>query len=460
MKILSINYINHPIFNNHKVTFDTDGVKVMNFIVGNNGSGKTKILDSIYESFVDNMHSQFGDKLFEIQFELLLSAEESTLLKISHDKILFSVVKNVNGMSKNMYDFNTRNQLPYNDLQFIKMIFSTVEVNFSGVNIQSVTGKNIDENDNPKEKSSSNLANEIPQLLIDISNLDDGEIARSLRNVDASVSIIPEEILKNHGTRLSRFTNAFDKIYGDSKKFKNIDNRHGSKHIIFTDIQDREITLNDLSTGEKQIIYRIGYILKNLGNINGAIILIDEPEISLHPEWQIKLKNFLEELFNGYDVQFIIATHSPFIFKNFDPRTDACIKIDRNIAESKSINLTFNNIDYIPSTNLINYLVYNLFDELLHIELYSLLQIREKRSKIHSPNKDKSIESWFLDITGGNLEIYKTFHNTDNNNQETKESLPTWIRNQIHHSDNKSRGEFTNDELKSSIDIMIELLSK
>ena len=99
--------------------------------------------------------------------------------------------------------------------------------------------------------------------------------------------------------------------------------------------------MNDLSTGEKQIIYRIGYILKNLGNINGAIVLIDEPEISLHPKWQIKLKDFLEELFNGYDVQFLIATHSPFIFKNFNPKSDACIKIDRNVSESKSINLNF-----------------------------------------------------------------------------------------------------------------------
>ncbi len=460
MKILSIKYNNHPVFKNHKITFESGGVKSMNFIVGNNGSGKTKILDSIYESFVDSMHSPFADQLYQIQFELLMSNEESTLLNISLNKIILVIEKNANGITKSIFDFQTRNQIKHNDFQFIKMIYSTVEVNFSNVHIQSVTGKNIDDNDNPKEKSSSNLANDIPQLLIDISNLDDGEIASSIRNANSSASITPEEILKNHGTRLSRFTDAFDKIYGESKKYQKIDNRHGSKHIIFTDNQGKEITLNDLSTGEKQIIYRIGYILKNLGNINGAIILIDEPEISLHPEWQIKLKSFLNELFNGYDVQFIIATHSPYIFKDFDPLTDACIKIDRNTDESKSINLTFNNVNYTPSTNLINYLVYNIYDELLHIELYSLLQIREKRSKIKSSKKEMNIETWFLDTNGGCLEIYKTFNNTDNNNQETEETLPTWIRNRIHHSDNNSRGKFTKDELKTSIDIMIKLLSK
>ncbi len=83
MKILSIKYNNHPVFKNHKITFESGGVKSMNFIVGNNGSGKTKILDSIYESFVDSMHSPFADQLYQIQFELLMSNEESTLLNIS-----------------------------------------------------------------------------------------------------------------------------------------------------------------------------------------------------------------------------------------------------------------------------------------------------------------------------------------------------------------------------------------
>jgi predicted ATP-binding protein involved in virulence len=459
MKILSIQYFNHPVFLNHKVTFDSNGVKAINFIIGNNGSGKTKVLDTIYESFVDNMHGQFGDKTYEIHFEILLSTEESALLNESNNKFTFVIDKSANGISKKIIDPQSGNQIRHNEFNFIKMIYSTVEVNFGGANIQSVTGKNIDDNKAPKERS-SNLSNEIPQLLIDISNLDDGEIASSVRNANASVSILPQDILKNHGTRLSRFTNAFDKIYGNSKKFEKIDNRNGSKNIIFKDNQGQEVTLNDLSTGEKQIIYRIGYILKNLGNINGAIILIDEPEISLHPEWQIKLKDFLEELFTGYDVQFIIATHSPYIFKSFKPESDVCIKIDRLSDESKSINLTFNNVNYIPSTNLINYLVYNIFDELLHIELYTLLQIREKRSKISLSNNGKSIEEWFLDSNGGNLKIHKTFQNSNNNNTETKETLPTWIRNQIHHSDNKSRGEYSKLELQASIDLMIELLSK
>jgi predicted ATPase len=45
---------------------------------------------------------------------------------------------------------------------------------------------------------------------------------------------------------------------------------------------------------------------------NGALICIDEPEISLHPQWQSNLVKQLQEIFSEYHgCHFIIATHSP-----------------------------------------------------------------------------------------------------------------------------------------------------
>ncbi|PRN05328.1 hypothetical protein A0O30_08565 [Pseudomonas sp. LLC-1] len=45
---------------------------------------------------------------------------------------------------------------------------------------------------------------------------------------------------------------------------------------------------------------------------NGALICIDEPEISLHPEWQSSLVKQLQEVFADYHgCHFVIATHSP-----------------------------------------------------------------------------------------------------------------------------------------------------
>lgn len=45
---------------------------------------------------------------------------------------------------------------------------------------------------------------------------------------------------------------------------------------------------------------------------NGSLICIDEPEISLHPQWQSSIVKQLQEVFSDYHgCHFIIATHSP-----------------------------------------------------------------------------------------------------------------------------------------------------
>lgn len=45
---------------------------------------------------------------------------------------------------------------------------------------------------------------------------------------------------------------------------------------------------------------------------NGSLICIDEPEISLHPQWQSSLVKQLQEVFSDYyGCHFVIATHSP-----------------------------------------------------------------------------------------------------------------------------------------------------
>ncbi len=47
---------------------------------------------------------------------------------------------------------------------------------------------------------------------------------------------------------------------------------------------------------------------------DGSLVLIDEPEISLHPEWQVKYIGLLLETFEAYKgCHFIIATHSPLV---------------------------------------------------------------------------------------------------------------------------------------------------
>lgn len=85
-----------------------------------------------------------------------------------------------------------------------------------------------------------------------------------------------------------------------------------------------------LSAGEKQMLSFICYN----AFYQDAIFLIDEPELSLHPDWQRSLFGLL--LSQQPSNQFIIATHSPFIYSKF-PEKEIAIVSDRGDAESPEV---------------------------------------------------------------------------------------------------------------------------
>jgi hypothetical protein len=89
------------------------------------------------------------------------------------------------------------------------------------------------------------------------------------------------------------------------------------------------MTIGQLSSGEKQIVFRGGFMLKDKESSKGSIVLIDEPEISMHPTWQIEILDFYKALFvnSGQNLssQLFVATHSPFILHNPNRTNDKVI---------------------------------------------------------------------------------------------------------------------------------------
>jgi predicted ATPase len=83
-----------------------------------------------------------------------------------------------------------------------------------------------------------------------------------------------------------------------------------------------------LSAGEKQMLSFICYnaFYKN------SVIFIDEPELSLHVDWQRQLFAILQG--QGTSNQFIIATHSPFIYSKY-PDKEILIGSDRGESQAE-----------------------------------------------------------------------------------------------------------------------------
>lgn len=87
------------------------------------------------------------------------------------------------------------------------------------------------------------------------------------------------------------------------------------KNKITLSLQNYNMTLSrsfrELSTGEKQLITLFSYaVLSMNSNLYKPLIIIDEPELSLHISWQMKLLNELKKIPN---INLLLATHSPYI---------------------------------------------------------------------------------------------------------------------------------------------------
>lgn len=71
---------------------------------------------------------------------------------------------------------------------------------------------------------------------------------------------------------------------------------------------DFEIEIDTISSGEREIInFIFGMFLEQL---NDSIIIIDEPELHLHPNWQKKLIEVLKEETKENNIQIMFVTHS------------------------------------------------------------------------------------------------------------------------------------------------------
>jgi predicted ATPase len=447
MKIKKIKFIKYKLFEDHEVIFGDKTIPQISFLVGNNGAGKTHVLEAINDLLTTRINDARGE--FEVDFELELNDEDKKELNTNSTHLELKIEKN---RSSNI---PTRKILNEPLIKFLpplrKIIYSPVEVEFKEKNINSITAEDIDSKNSFSSNKlvSKTISEYIPQLLININNLDHQDEANWHRNNPKKD--IPPEI----GGRLRRFINVYHKFFNGSKKFEKIETIGNVHKIKFLDDLRKEIELKQLSSGEKQIIYRVGFLLQDLGNIKGGIILIDEPETSLHPILQNKFKNILLEAFDGLGVQIIIATHSPYIFENLKEDTETCIKVDRSKKVSKKISLTFPEAAFIPSTtsvNLISYLAYDIPSEMLHIELYTILYIREGIKTI------KAMGNRFIQLKVTEMKTFK--RDLEPKGEIVKEALPQFIRNKIHHGEETGREKYTKEELKRSIDIMIGLLSK
>lgn len=105
-----------------------------------------------------------------------------------------------------------------------------------------------------------------------------------------------------------KFQDLVDELFKDTHK--KIDRK--SNEILFIQRGGETLSPYQLSSGEKQMIVILLTVL--VQDNKHCTLFMDEPEVSLHVEWQQKLISIIREL--NPNVQIILTTHSPAVIMN------------------------------------------------------------------------------------------------------------------------------------------------
>lgn len=95
--------------------------------------------------------------------------------------------------------------------------------------------------------------------------------------------------------------------------------------------------LKDSSSGEYHFFSSMIGLLATIES--NSLIFIDEPEISLHPNWQMQYLSFVRELFSGEEYissHLIVATHSHFVISDLRGETSKIIGLKRSTTEDET----------------------------------------------------------------------------------------------------------------------------
>jgi len=456
INIKTIEFINDKIFGNQKFDFTINGKTASTIVLaGKNGVGKTKLLEYIYN--LSNLTIFYSKLLGEtnsiIKLEFInegIHSDEKEVIdtaviyrKLFEGKYQFEI-EYYCGAKKVKQAYKTIDGNEVILMFQLKSIFSPVDITYEPTReVKTVSDKKLDLNDTSIPKD---LASEIIQLLVDIKTQDNNDLAEY--NDEYPDKIIPES---KKNIRINRFNKAFYHIFNKKLKFKGLENN--IKPVFLKG--DNRIYINDLSSGEKQIVFRGSYLLRNIDALKGIPVLIDEPELSMHPSWNKNIYDFYRRLFKTdkgeITSQMFIATHSEYVIESaLDDNNCLIIKMDekRNKKYNKNIK---NSIMGLTTFAEIRNSIFDVKTTDYHIQLYSYIQ----NYFVGEDAFISEVDSFLIEK--GSPEKKYSFINRNNRIQEYN-SLCTYIRNCIDHPDNNHN--YSKAEFEQSIIFMEKLIKE
>lgn len=294
MKIKSVEIKEERVLKNIGINFENNG-NILNTIViaGTNGSGKTTLLENIIKN-IEECLGKYIQRPNENRVNFYFDKNENGIIEKEHMK--HRIPSSSNNLFFNYLKLQEKRELsqPISSVSkniYPKIIYVPSEIKFDKSETKTTSFK-------------------VDYKLI---NIVDNELIKNIPSYIASrityIANTEEDLtMKQVREKVNEEINGIFDILDIDVKLKGVSKDENSTPI-FTNSSGDEFDINGLSSGEKQLFLRT-LAIKMLEPEN-SIILIDEPELSLHPKWQSKIIKVYERI--GKNNQIIIATHSPHI---------------------------------------------------------------------------------------------------------------------------------------------------
>lgn len=442
--ITRIKWKKHHILGNLELNFTDKTGKVYNTIIlaGENGTGKTTILNTIGDFLNIGSIAPFEFiqyKIKEKEFKIFYDDDIKSVELGFHKRtsIQSHTTKKII-TSKGQMDEIEQDE---DDIRHYGVSYSAARTGFKLDQVSMVTTSQIDNNRYNIEED--NDFTNVKQLLVDLSSQDNADWMKITKSgVEKNFSDFEKD------SKLHRFEKAFDNFF-DKLKFEGIDEDDANGKIVLFKKNSDIIPVDSLSTGEKQIIFRGSQLLKNINSVKDGIVLIDEPELSMHPKWQEKILKYYRGLFtnkHGQFVQMILATHSQFIVKSAikNENNVLVIVLKEDNHNIKPVYVTDEEI-LLPTitSDEINYLAFDVISAEYYMELYNYLQTLTGKDTIKK-----------MDCYISKHPLYeRKYQKTSTHLKTTYDTLPTYVRNAISHPENS----YSDEELELSVELIREI---
>ncbi|WP_418185896.1 AAA family ATPase [Aliarcobacter vitoriensis] len=295
LRKLYIDDYNNGMIKNLEIDFIDKEDKPLNIIVlvGINGSGKTTLLEYIQKNHLLNIGAFYANNKDFIELE------ENNKIKFLNNEAK-KKRKEIDDYLKRIVEIKGSAGISYNEdeLYLEDLDKKILYIKVYEDNVVKDIKQNILEFYRRESREIDSYSETVNNLKIFINKIFDGlEINFFLEDVD---DISKEEVVQ----------------------FKN------SSGLIFR--------IERLSTGEKTLLSKVLNLY--FKDIKNQIILIDEPELSLHPSWQNKVLSIYERFAKEYNCQIILATHSPHIIGSAKNEYIRVLKKDKITNEIKILN--------------------------------------------------------------------------------------------------------------------------